>query len=69
VAKKSLFDFSSPFFRPLPVRASIVLVCFGWGFFEFINQNVFWGIVFCGLGALCLNELFLRETKDFEEDE
>ncbi|WP_011579801.1 MULTISPECIES: hypothetical protein [Chelativorans] len=49
-----LFDLDHPFFRPLWIRLAIIAVCLGWGVFEFLMGNPFWGTLFVGLGVYCI---------------
>ena len=47
-----LFDLEIPFFLPLWRRVLAVVVPVLWAFFEFSNSNVFWGLIFMGLGGI-----------------
>ncbi len=53
-----IFDLKQDFFRPLWIRVAVVAVCLGWGVFEFVTGAPFWGIVFAGMGAYALWQLF-----------
>lgn len=46
-----LIDPSHPFYRPLWVRLAIVVVCLGWGLFEFSTGAALWGTLFTGAGV------------------
>ncbi|WP_274426915.1 hypothetical protein [Chelativorans sp. YIM 93263] len=48
-----LFDLYHPFFRPLWRRVAVIVVCLGWGIFEFSMDEPFWGALFSGLGVYC----------------
>lgn len=67
-----LFDFNHPFFKPLWLRIAIVVVCLGWGAFEFVAGAAFWGTVFCAVGALAAYGFFVtfapREPDDTQDD-
>ncbi len=54
-----MFDLNHPFFRPLWVRVTVVLVCLGWAIFEFATGTPFWGTLFAGLGIYCGWQFFL----------
>ncbi len=46
-----LIDPNHPTYRHLWVRILIVVVCFGWGIFEFIGGDPFWGVLALGAGG------------------
>lgn len=48
-----LLDLHHPFFAPLWRRVAIIVVCLGWGLFEFVMGAPFWGTLFAGLGVYC----------------
>ena len=48
-----LIDLEHPFFEPVWIRVLVVVICMGWGLFEFANAAVLWGIFFCGIGLIC----------------
>ena len=54
-----MFDLKHPFFAPMWRRVVVVVVCFGWGLFEFSLGQTIWGIVFCAAGALCVHQFFI----------
>lgn len=54
-----LFDFNDPFFKPLWLRVAIVLVCGGWGAFEFASGATFWGALFVAVAAVAFHGLFI----------
>jgi hypothetical protein len=49
--KRKFLDTSHPMFRPLWVRALIVLLCIGWALVEFATGSGMWGVLFLGLGV------------------
>ncbi len=53
------FDVRHPFFRPLWRRIAVTAVCLGWALFELSGANVFWAILFGGIGGLCVWEFFI----------
>lgn len=53
------FDFDHPFFNPLWIRVLVFAVCIAWGLFEFVAGNVFWGLLFCGLGLWAGHSFFI----------
>lgn len=54
-----LFDLRHPFFRPLWRRVAVTAVCVVWAVVELMGGNVFWAILFGGLGGLCAWEFFI----------
>jgi len=50
--RPKLFDLEVPFFLPPWRRVLAVVVPVLWAFFEFSNGNVFWGLIFMGLGGI-----------------
>jgi hypothetical protein len=47
-----LIDPNHPTYRRLWVRIAIVVVCVGWGIFEFVGGgDPFWGVLALGAGA------------------
>ncbi|MCX2721198.1 DUF3329 domain-containing protein [Roseibium salinum] len=54
-----MFDLNYPFFRPLWVRVTVVLVCLAWAVLEFATDAPFWGTLFAGLGIYCGWRFFL----------
>lgn len=46
-----LIDPNHPAYRHLWVRIVIVVVCVGWGIFEFIGGDPFWGVLALGAGV------------------
>lgn len=70
----ALLDVRHPFFRPLWRRIAVVVLCLGWGVFEFSGSNTFWGVLFVGIGLYCAYEFFVvfdpdGETKPDDEGE
>ncbi len=53
------FDLQTDFYRPLWIRLSIVVVCFGWAVYEFFNGGGLWAALFAFLGAVALQQFFL----------
>ena len=62
-----LFDFNHPFFKPLWVRILVTSACFLWGIVEFVTGAPFWGVLFCGLGAMAAYGLFVTFDPDGNE--
>ncbi len=58
----SMLDFSHPFFRPTWRRWVVVVLCLGMALFDFLNQNIFWAVVFGGLGSVALWMLFFDQA-------
>ena len=58
------FDFNNPFYRPLWVRLVVVGASLGWGLVEFVIGSPFWGVLFCGMGAVALHKLFIAFDPD-----
>lgn len=56
---KSAFDLNDPFYKPLWLRAVIVAAATGWGIFEFVMGQPFWGTLFCALGAYAFYGFFI----------
>ena len=65
-----MFELRVPFFRPLWRRVIVVLLCFGWGMFEFSNNATVWGAGFFAMGALSAYQFFFAwiEPEDDPED-
>ncbi|MAY63485.1 MAG: hypothetical protein CML29_14880 [Rhizobiales bacterium] len=59
-----LFDFNHPFFKPLWIRILVTGACLVWGVFEFMTGAPFWGVLFCGLGAMAAYGLFVTFDPD-----
>lgn len=53
-----LLDLSHPFFKPLWRRIAIVATCVIWTGVEFYYGTPMWGMLFAGLGALCIWQFF-----------
>jgi hypothetical protein len=54
-----LLNLRHPFFRPVWRRAVTTGLCFGWALVELGGNNVFWAMLFGGIGAICLYEFFI----------
>mgnify|MGYP000125561328 CR=1 FL=1 len=50
--KPKLFDLAVPFFLPVWRRVATVVVPILWAFVEFSASEVFWGLIFLGLGGI-----------------
>lgn len=50
---KKLVDLTDPFFAPVWVRVSVVLVTAMWGLLELISGSAIWGTIFIGISAVC----------------
>ena len=53
MSRRKLLDLTDPFFAPLKVRVTIVLVCAAWGLFELSTGAIIWALLFLGLAAVC----------------
>jgi len=60
----AFFDLQIPFFIPIWRRVALILVCHGWGLFEFANGTPFWGVIFVGLGVFASWQLFFDGWPD-----
>ena len=67
--KRGLFELRVPLFRPMWRRIAMVLVLFGWGLFEYSNQQVVWSMVFFAVGALAVYQYFFAWKEPIEDDE
>jgi len=56
---KSAFDVQSPIFRPLWLRAVIVVVLIGWALVELSGGAVFWAILFGAAGIYLGYQFFV----------
>jgi hypothetical protein len=63
-----LFDFNHPFFKPLWIRILVTGACLVWGIIEFMSGAPFWGVLFCGLGAMAAYGLFVTFDPDKVEE-
>ena len=50
--RRTLFDLDVPFFLPVWRRVAAVTVPVLWGLFEISTAEVFWGLIFLGMGAI-----------------
>lgn len=62
-----LFELRVPLFRPMWRRVALVVALFGWGGFEYSNQNAIWAMVFWAVGVLAVYQFFFA-WKEPEED-
>ena len=62
-----LFELRVPLFRPMWRRVALVVALFGWGAFEYSNQNAIWAMVFWAVGVLAVYQFFFA-WKEPEED-
>jgi len=63
------FDLQTDFYKPLWIRLSIVVVCFGWSGFELFTGGGLWAALFAFLGAVALQQFFLDGWPASEETE
>ncbi|GAA4531871.1 hypothetical protein GCM10023174_23980 [Chelativorans composti] len=63
-----ILETEHPFFRPLWVRAAIVLVAFAWAAFEFSYGEVVWALVFGAIGSYCCWVLLISYRKPEGKD-
>jgi len=61
------FDLQTDFYRPLWIRLSIVVVCFGWAGLELFTGGGLWAALFAFLGAVALKQFFLDGWPASEE--
>jgi hypothetical protein len=54
-----LIDPTHPFFAPLWRRVAVTGLCLGWGVVEFATGAPFWGVLFGGVGLVCLYSLLI----------
>ena len=59
-----LIDAGHPFFRPFWVRLAVVVVCLGWGLFEFRTGEALWGTLFTGAGVYAAWALLIAFAPD-----
>jgi hypothetical protein len=45
-----VFDLDNEFYRPLWIRLLITLGCILWGLVELATGNLFWAVLFIGIG-------------------
>ena len=50
---KKLIDLTDPFFEPVWIRVSVVVVTGAWGLFEMASGAPLWGVIFLGISAIC----------------
>jgi hypothetical protein len=50
---KKLIDLADPFFAPVWIRGSVVIVTTLWGLYEMWSGATLWGVVFLGISAIC----------------
>jgi hypothetical protein len=62
-----MFELRVAFFKPMWRRIITVVICFGWGLFEFSNGAAIWGTGFFAMGALCAYQFFFA-WKDPADD-
>lgn len=60
----ALFDFDHPFFDPLWRRIAVVVVCVGWGLFEFASGALPWGMLFIAIGGVAAYHLLIARRKE-----
>ncbi|WP_434291046.1 DUF3329 domain-containing protein [Celeribacter sp. SCSIO 80788] len=58
-----MFEFDHPLYRPLWVRALLVLVILGWGGFELLTGSPGWAMMFLSLGVFLIWALLIRFQK------
>ena len=52
------------FFKPIWRRVATVGLCIGWGAFELHQGQVFWGVVFVGVGLVSAYEFFWNRNSN-----
>lgn len=50
---RKLVDLTVPFFAPVWIRVSVVLVTAAWGLFEMYANATLWGVIFLGVSVIC----------------
>lgn len=53
------FDLDHPFFRPLWIRAAVVILCLVWAGLEIWGGAIPWAVLFGGLGIYCAYRFFV----------
>ena len=48
-----LIDLADPFFAPVWIRVSVVVITTLWGLFELSTGAILWGVLFLGISAIC----------------
>ncbi len=56
---KSAFDLNDPFYRPLWLRITIVVVAFAWAAFELMSGSPLWSLLFAVIGAYAVYGFFI----------
>ena len=50
---RKLIDLADPFFAPVWIRVSVVVITTLWGLFELSTGAILWGVLFLGISAIC----------------
>ncbi len=65
---KKFLNLGDPFFAPIWIRVSIVVVTAIWGLIEFSAGEVFWGCLFVGISAFCARQFSTIDYNAGSED-
>jgi hypothetical protein len=61
-------DFKDPFYAPLWIRISVVVVCIGWGLLEISNAAYGWAAIFIGLGTYAAWQFKITDYSSDKEE-
>ena len=64
-----MFNFHTPFFRPLWVRLLVVAICIGWGIFELLGNSIGFAMIFLAAGIYAAYGMFIAFDPDQIPDE
>lgn len=56
---RDFFDLQKPFYRPLWIRLTIVILCLAWAVVEFVSGTPFWGVLFGAIGLYAGYQFFV----------
>jgi hypothetical protein len=68
-SRLKLFDMAIPFFLPVWRRVLAVAVPALWAMFEFSTGEVFWGLIFLGLGGMAAWKFWIADWEAVAADE
>lgn len=63
-----MFDIAVPFFLPPWRRVAVVAIALLWGLFEFSTGEVFWAIIFWGIGGIAAWKFHTADWSKVAED-
>lgn len=56
---RDFLDLQKPFYRPLWIRLTIVILCLAWAVVEFVSGTPFWGVLFGAIGLYAGYQFFV----------